>query len=287
MRHGALGSPVAVAPVNDELGLAIAEGIEDGLSIHLATGLGSWAAGGATRMPTLAVAVPKYCECVTVIGDDNATGRKNAGELAARLRARGDHWSWPWLSCLTLTRSCASKAVLTILRAYHVAGRPKRPPRLQSFAEWSDTARGALIWLGAGDPVKTMERLRKSDPVLRSLKMIMHAWKAAFDGRAVAAREAIEAANEMPAEPVGDPTFIRPGLRDALMTVAGRRGVLDARSLGNWLGRHAADRVINLSDNGREEYASTTTGPISIPTRAASVRRPNCAFLRLRSAMPR
>ena len=83
MRHGALGSPVAVAPVNDELGLAIAEGIEDGLSIHLATGLGSWAAGGATRMPTLAVAVPKYCECVTVIGDDNATGRKNAGELAA------------------------------------------------------------------------------------------------------------------------------------------------------------------------------------------------------------
>jgi hypothetical protein len=40
--------------------------------------------------------------------------------------------------------------------------------------------------------------------------MIMHAWKAAFDGRAVAAREAIEAANEMPAEPVGDPTFIRP-----------------------------------------------------------------------------
>ena len=87
--RGALGSPVVVAPVNDGLGLAIAEGIEDALSIHLATGLGSWAAGGATRMQTLVVAVPKYCECVTVIGDDNATGRKNAGELAARLRARG------------------------------------------------------------------------------------------------------------------------------------------------------------------------------------------------------
>jgi putative DNA primase/helicase len=151
-------------------------------------------------------------------------------------------------------------AVLTILRAYHVAGRPKRPPRLQSFAEWSDTVRGALIWLGTGDPVKTMERLRKSDPVLRSLKIIMHAWKAAFDGRAVPAREAIEAANETLAFPAGNPTYVRSDLRDALMNVAGRRGVLDARSLGNWLAHHAADRVINLSDNGREEYAFETMG---------------------------
>ena len=87
--RGALGSPVVAAPANDGLGLAIAEGIEDALSIHVATGLGAWAAGGATRMPNLAEAVPTYCECVTVIGDDNATGRKNAGEIAARLRARG------------------------------------------------------------------------------------------------------------------------------------------------------------------------------------------------------
>jgi putative DNA primase/helicase len=153
-------------------------------------------------------------------------------------------------------------AVLTILRAYHVAGRPKRPPRLQSFAEWSDTVRGSLIWLGAGDPVKTMERLRKSDPVLVSLKVVMHAWRAAFEGRAMTAREAIEAADEMRAVPGGDPTYIRPGLRDALMTVAGRRGDLDARSLGNWLAHHAADRVINLSDTDREAYAFQSKGEL-------------------------
>ena len=51
-------------------------------------------------------------------------------------------------------------AALTILRAYHVAGRPNRPPRLQSFEQWSDTVRGALVWLGAGDPAATMDRLR-------------------------------------------------------------------------------------------------------------------------------
>jgi hypothetical protein len=86
---GGLGSPIVVAPLNDGLGLAITEGIEDALSIHIATGLGAWAAAGASRMPAIAEAVPTYCECVTVISDDNAAGRKNAGELTARLRARG------------------------------------------------------------------------------------------------------------------------------------------------------------------------------------------------------
>ena len=44
--RGALGSPIVVAPLNDGLGLAITEGIEDALSIHIATGLGAWATGG-------------------------------------------------------------------------------------------------------------------------------------------------------------------------------------------------------------------------------------------------
>jgi hypothetical protein len=50
------GSPIVLAPVNDGLGLAIAEGIEDALSIYDATGLGAWAAGAASRMPPLPAA---------------------------------------------------------------------------------------------------------------------------------------------------------------------------------------------------------------------------------------
>ena len=45
-------------------------------------------------------------------------------------------------------------AALTILRAYHVAGRPGRLPQLQSFAEWSDMVRSAMVWLGVEDPVE-------------------------------------------------------------------------------------------------------------------------------------
>jgi hypothetical protein len=80
-----LGAPIVLAPVNDGLGLAIAEGIEDALSIHDASGLGAWAAGAASRMPALADRIPSYVECVTVVADADAMGRANAQKLAAAI----------------------------------------------------------------------------------------------------------------------------------------------------------------------------------------------------------
>ncbi len=80
-----LGVPIVLAPPNDLFGLAIAEGIEDALSVHEATGLGAWAAGAASRLPALASAIPDYIETVTIIMDDDVNGRRYAGELAARL----------------------------------------------------------------------------------------------------------------------------------------------------------------------------------------------------------
>jgi Toprim domain len=83
------GFPIALAPPNDLLGIVIAEGIEDALTVHEATGLGAWAAGSASRMPALAEAVPSYIEAVTVVEDDDADGRRNAATLAGRIEARG------------------------------------------------------------------------------------------------------------------------------------------------------------------------------------------------------
>jgi Toprim domain len=82
------GSPILLAPPNDLLGLAITEGIEDGLSVHEDTGLGVWAAGAASRMPALAPVVPSYIDCTTVVADDDRDGRRFASELAEGLRAR-------------------------------------------------------------------------------------------------------------------------------------------------------------------------------------------------------
>jgi hypothetical protein len=72
-------------------------------------------------------------------------------------------------------------AVLTVLKAYHNAGCPKRPkPALQSFVPWSNTVRGALMWLGQGDPVRTMERLRTIEPILAALQTVLTAWRDQF-----------------------------------------------------------------------------------------------------------
>jgi hypothetical protein len=81
-------APIVLAPPNDLLGMVIAEGIEDGLNAHEASGLGAWAAGTATRLPALAGLIPSYIECVTILVDDDDAGRTNSHELMARLRDR-------------------------------------------------------------------------------------------------------------------------------------------------------------------------------------------------------
>jgi hypothetical protein len=75
------GWPVVLAPINDNLGLAIAEGIEDALSLHEATGLGAWAAGSASRLPALADRIPTYIETVSIAADDDDVGLKYADQL--------------------------------------------------------------------------------------------------------------------------------------------------------------------------------------------------------------
>jgi len=83
------GHPIVLATVNDGLGLMIAEGIEDALSLHEATGLGAWAAGSASHMAKLADAVPGYVACVTLAQDDDEAGRTATNRLGAALVARG------------------------------------------------------------------------------------------------------------------------------------------------------------------------------------------------------
>jgi hypothetical protein len=84
-----VGVPIVLAPSNDLLGLAITEGIENALSVYEATGLGSWAAGSASRLPALAAAIPHHVECVTLLVDDDDAGRRHASRLVELVAARG------------------------------------------------------------------------------------------------------------------------------------------------------------------------------------------------------
>ncbi len=82
------GFPIMFVPPNDALGLIISEGIENGLSAQEATGLGLWVAGSAGRLGSLAAAVPSFVECVTIVADDDGSGRKGARSLAYALAER-------------------------------------------------------------------------------------------------------------------------------------------------------------------------------------------------------
>lgn len=84
-----LGAPIVLAPANDLLGLTIAEGIEDALTAHAASGLGAWAAGAAPRLRALVEVVPSWIESVTLLVDDDADGRKHAAKLQHGLVGRG------------------------------------------------------------------------------------------------------------------------------------------------------------------------------------------------------
>jgi hypothetical protein len=83
------GLPVVLAPVNDGLGLAITEGIEDGLSVFEETGLGIWAAGSAGNMPKIVAALPPYVECTTIFAHRDEAGLRFAKEAARLIAAMG------------------------------------------------------------------------------------------------------------------------------------------------------------------------------------------------------
>lgn len=85
------GTPIMLAPITDSLGLAITEGIEDALSIHEATGLGTWAAGSAPFLPALSETLPNYIEAVSIVADADEAGRRFARDLSSALRQR-DIW---------------------------------------------------------------------------------------------------------------------------------------------------------------------------------------------------
>ena len=133
---------------------------------------------------------------------------------------------------------------LTILRAYHVAGRPGKPKPLGSFEAWSALVRGALVWLGDVDPVASMNKLRKADPVLAAIRAVMGQWTLVIGDGEVTSAEAIKKATEKTPGTDGRDVLVNPDFRDALLAVAGKGETVASQALGKWLQGHQ-DRVVD------------------------------------------
>lgn len=143
-------------------------------------------------------------------------------------------------------------AGLTVLRAFHVAGRPVQRSPLGSFGDWSSWVRDALIWLGEADPCSTMEEMRGADPKLEALTEVIEQWDAVVGEDPINVRELIDRATSQGSQIYGRPEFVHPELREALLIVAGDKGVINSRRLGQWLGGHQ-NRIVG----GRKIVAAT------------------------------
>jgi hypothetical protein len=69
-------------------------------------------------------------------------------------------------------------ACLTILRAYHVAGRPVAElPAWGSFEGWSALVRQAVVWTGMADPAAgKIELAERSDVQVMALRQLLECW---------------------------------------------------------------------------------------------------------------
>jgi putative DNA primase/helicase len=137
-------------------------------------------------------------------------------------------------------------AILTIIRAYIVAGKPEpMRPSLPSFEEWSDLLRSALVWLGEADPLATMDKVREQDPDRQEAAGVFMAVWAITKGQPFTSKGIHELAIEKDSSDTWSDQYIHPELRDALMNAMHfYRNEPSPKDIGKWLGRHKG-RICN------------------------------------------
>ena len=131
-------------------------------------------------------------------------------------------------------------AALTLLRGFHVAGRPRHAaPRMGSFEAWDDLVRSAVVWAGLDDPAPTGDPTRGRGRV-----------RSQADDDTEALGSLLDALSREYSEPFTTADLIQragrdPELRGILDVAAGPRrgGPATAQSLGATF-REARDRPV-------------------------------------------
>lgn len=138
-----------------------------------------------------------------------------------------------------------ARAALTILRAYHVAGRPdQKLPSWGSYESWSALVRSAIVWAGWADPNDTMSELRSSADTRQSTyRALLAAWITLLrqkSASAVTAKQAIEHVCKSDPGPL-------PELRAIIEEIASdKHGRPSSKLLGYTL-RSLKDRVLDTA----------------------------------------
>lgn len=153
------------------------------------------------------------------------------------------------LAMVQADRAKYVSAALTILRAYHVAGRPDVCDPLGSFDAWSGWVRSAVVWLDYADPANSQDAVRAIDPRGAELAAVLGQWDVVLGDRRVTSAQIIEAAS------AGNVEF-----REALLAVAGASGAVNTVRLGKWLHANKGRLIggLRIKDAGKAKGGYST-----------------------------
>jgi putative DNA primase/helicase len=131
--------------------------------------------------------------------------------------------------------------VLTILKAWHLAGRSGPGlPKTGSYEMWSRWCREPLTWLGLQDPWASQEAVRQGDLSLMNLRAVFEAWHETFGSEPKTCKAAYQAAVDRKAS--GDDSLF-----DVLDAVAGdSTGNFNTKRFGAYLRKFRGRILGNL-----------------------------------------
>lgn len=133
-------------------------------------------------------------------------------------------------------------AALTLLRAFHSAGRPGLDDLvpMESFMPWSRMVRGALAWLGMEDPLKTQRLIEDRDPEREALGTVLAAWWAHFGTTPVTTADLIM----RDGDELGTVSDTQAALYQALCAAIYSPRGLNGRNVGKYLAKYQG-RVVD------------------------------------------
>ena len=139
-------------------------------------------------------------------------------------------------------------AVLTIVRAWQMAGSPKsNVPNIASYGgAWSDYCRHPLIWLGMPDPATALFEQLKNDPDREAMGKLLSEWYRRFGSAATTIRKVVAKAYELAADDsFGNANDGDHDLLDAICEFpVSERGVINSAKFG-WLLKRNALRIVD------------------------------------------
>ena len=126
-------------------------------------------------------------------------------------------------------------AILTILRAWHLARTAIGVDPLGSFEDWSARIRQPLLWLDQDDPCDSLKTVRENDPARDQLRAVLLQWE-----------RVLGTIQTYTAQQVIGHATTDPDLFPALMAVAASRTghVISNERLGRWLNRNIG-KIVN------------------------------------------